>query len=288
MKYQFLDSERVGEVELKDAVWMCFEGTNDKVNYWGVGKGNQWMGKVAFNAWWNAIVLQSYSHPLSTNGLHLLSGKNTDAVQDDNIGVVHKDYAGDLVDMSNWEPVLGWCQVGVLGGAMYSRKILGDPKREKQTKAAVPWPRLRALLATIAGTFYEGYTNYIMVADLRNYIAHRFEDWDKEVDEKRVCKVNALQDYTDFWNIAAPIEEKARENALAGKSNGKSRKTTPLLILTNKDDKPVNMIDMPFKRYKIYDDYRLKKGFHPQLWDGSRTAVELFEALAKENLRIGV
>ena len=290
MKYTFLDSERTGEVELKDAIWMCFEGTQtDKVYYWGVGQGNQWQSKPAFNAWWNTVVLQKYSHPLSAPGLHILTGKDAGAVKDDNIGVVHQDYAGGLVDKSDWNPVVGWCQVGVLGGAMYSRRILGDPKKEKERKVVTPWPRVRSLIATVASTFFEGATNYIVVADLQNYVADRLEDWDKSLPEKRVCQINAIEDVNDYWGVFAPIEAQARESALAGKKNGKSRRTTPLMVLTNKGgDTPVDMMEMPKRRYKVHDDAHLKKGIPPILWDGTRVAIANIQAVIDNSWRIGV
>lgn len=289
MTHLFLDGERSGEVEMAKAVWLFIQGTTENSNRWGVGRGNHWMRKPAFNAWWNTIVLKKYAHPLSTFGLHIHTKADVGASNNDNIGVVHQDYAGGLVDMSDWKPSLGWCQVGTIGGAMYSRQILGDPKLEKASKAVVPWPRLRGLLHTVADDINAGNSAYILIEPIRNYVIDRFNDFDKDIDEKRVCQVNALEDYHDNMTIFAPIETKARERVLSGKKNGKSRMKNPLLVLTNKGgNEPVNMLEMPYRRYKVYDGARLKKGIYPILWDGSTVAVENIKAVIENAWRIGI
>lgn len=289
MTHTFLDKDRSGEVTIEKAVWLLIQGTTEKANCWGVGRGNQWMQKPAFNAWWNTFVLKKYSHPLSTIGLHIHTKADVKAGNNDNIGVVHQDYAGGLVDMSDWKHSLGWCQVGVLGASMYSRQILGDPKLEKASKAVVPWPRLRGLLHTIADDMNAGNSAYILIEPIRHYVIDRFNDFDKDIDVKLANQVNAFEDYHDAMTIFAPIEEKARERVFSGKKNGKSRMKKPLLILTTKGgETPVNMLEMDYRRYKIYDGTRLKKGIYPQLWDGSTVAVENFKAVAENGWRIHV
>ena len=292
MKYQFLDGERSGEVKQAEAVWMLIEGTSDNgnsnPNFWGVGKGNLWMAKSAFNAWWNTIVLQKYSHPSSTFGLHIYSDADLTATRNDNIGVVHQDYAGDLVDLSDWNATLGWCQLGVLGGALYSREMKRDKDKEKARNITIPLPRQRAVLHTVGDSYQRGDTNYIMVAQLTNYIAHRFQDWDKNLKERRACQVNAIEDYNDNWDVFAPIEQKARERALTGKKNGKSRKTTPLMVLTTKNDNPVDVFDLEHRRYKVADDKRIKRGIYPIMWDGTRKAVEDIQAVIDNGWRLAV
>jgi len=289
MTHLFLDKERAGEVEIGDAVWLLIQGTTEKANNWGVGRGNQWMCKPAFNAWWNTFVLKKYAHPLSTFGLHIHTKADVGASKNDNIGVVHQDYAGGLVDKSDWKPSLGWCQVAVLGGAMYSRQILGDPKLEKASKAVVPWARLRGLLHTVADDINAGNNAYILIEPIRHYVIDRFNDFDKDIDERRLRQTYALEDYHDNMTIFAPIEQKAMEHTLAGKKNGKSRMKKPLLILTTKNgDEPVNMLEMPYRRYKVYDGTRLKKGIYPQLWDGSTVAVQNFKAIIENGWRIHV
>ena len=109
---------------------------------------------------------KKYGHPLTTEGLHILSRTDFNTPHNEDVGVVRSSYLGDLVQapaLQNGQSV--WHKVGITLGNIYTTPISGK------------YEKVRAAKHNFIEYLIRGYAMKVWIAPIRDYAATIAIQW---------------------------------------------------------------------------------------------------------------
>ncbi len=151
-----------------------------------------------------------YSHPLTTEGLHILSRTDFNTPHNEDVGVIRSSYLGDLVQapaLQNGQNV--WHKVGISLGNIYTVAISGK------------YSGVRAAKHNFIEYLLRGYAMKVWIAPIRDYAATIAIQWlVKDLEIAANFKSERLTASRLRKNVIKPAGAKAWKANEANKKSG--------------------------------------------------------------------